>query len=209
MKNPIIVVNFKTYKSGKEALKMAKALEKVDKNIIVGVQADDIFLISSKTKLKVYAQHVDPMEPGRNTGFVTPKSVKTDGAEGTFLNHSEHKLSFIVLKKTVEMCKKIGLKTLIFASNLGEAKKVQKLKPNYLVIEPLELVAGDVSVSEAKPEFIKKISKELKGNFLVGAGIKNYKDVKIAMKFGASGVAVSSAITKTKNPGKKLRELMR
>ena len=34
------------------------------------------------------------------------------------------------------------------------------------------------------------------------------EDVKIAMKLGASGIAVSSAITKAKNPAKKLRELI-
>ena len=38
----IIVVNFKTYQQGKKSLELAKEIEKVDKNIIVGVQASDI-----------------------------------------------------------------------------------------------------------------------------------------------------------------------
>ncbi len=204
---PIIVINFKTYKQGKNAIKLAKVTEKIDKKIIVGVQAGDVCEIAKKTKLKVYAQHVDYFKPGRHTGYVLPEAVKADGAKGTFLNHSEHKLKFRVLKKTIKRCRKIGLKTLIFASSLKEAKKIQRLEPDYLVIEPPELVAGKVSVSKSKPELIQEIAKKLKVKFLIGAGIKSREDIKIAMKLGASGIAISSAITKAKNPGQKLREL--
>ena len=35
---PTIVINFKTYKSGKDALKLARIIERFDKSIIVGVQ---------------------------------------------------------------------------------------------------------------------------------------------------------------------------
>ena len=205
---PIIVINFKTYRQGKQSLVLAKAIEKVDKNIIVGVPATVISDIARKTKLKVYAQHVDYFEKGRNTGYILPEAVKKQGGKGVFLNHSEHKLKFEVLKKTVRRCKEVNLKILIFASNLKNAEKIKKLKPDYLVIEPPELVAGKKSVSKAKPELIEKIAKKLKARFLVGAGIKNKEDVKIAMKLGASGIAVSSAITKAKNPGKKLRDLI-
>ncbi|MBI3622935.1 triosephosphate isomerase [Candidatus Pacearchaeota archaeon] len=206
---PIIIINFKTYKQGKAAISLAREIEKVDKNIIVGVQDSDIYEIKKKTKLSVFAQHVDYFKPGRHTGFIIPEAVKKDGAKGTFLNHSEHKLSFNVLKKTIERCKKVGLKTAIFAKNLNEAKRIEKLKPNYLIIEPPELVAGKISVSEAKPELIRKIKKEIKMKFLIGAGIHSKKDVRIAMKLGASGIAISSAITMARNPGKKLRELIK
>jgi len=206
---PIIVINFKTYKQGKDVVKLAKAIEKVDKNIIVGVQPSDVYEVVKNTKLKVYAEHVDYFKPGRNTGYVIPEAIKKNGAIGSFLNHSEHKIGFRDLKKTIKRCKKIGLKTIVFASSLKEAKKVQRLNPDYLIIEPPELVAGKVSVSKAKPELIEKIAKKIKIRFLVGAGIHNKEDVKIAMRLGASGIAVSSAITKAKNPGKKLRELVK
>ena len=109
------------------------------------------------------------------------------------------------MKKTIERCKKLKLKTMVFAANLKEARKIEKLKPEYIIIEPPELVAGNISVSQAKPELIKKISKTLKTKFLVGAGIKNSHDVRAALKLGASGIAVSSAITKAKNPRKVLK----
>jgi triosephosphate isomerase len=182
--------------------------KKLKKLIILGVQASDIYEIAKKSKLKIYAQHVDYFLPGRFTGYILPEAMKKDGAVGTFLNHSEHKISYEVLKKTIARCKKIKLKTLVFASNLNEAEKIQKLKPDYLVIEPPELVAGNKSVSSEKPELIKRIKAKIKMKFLVGAGIRTKEDVRIACKLGATGVAFSSVITKAGEPGKKLKELI-
>ena len=101
------------------------------------------------------------------------------------------------------------LKVAIFAKDLKQANDIKKLKPDYLIIEPPELVAGKVSISKAKPKLIEEIKKKLKYDFLVGAGIKTNEDIKVAMKFGAKGIAISSAITKAKNPAKKLKELLK
>jgi len=204
----IIIVNFKTYKQGKDVLKFAKKIEKTGKKIIVGIQASDIEEVAKKTKLRVYAQHADSAFPGRNTGFIVPESVKAEGAEGTFLNHSEHRLKSDILKKTIKRCKQIGLRTAVFASDIDEARKIEKLHPNILIVEPPELVGGKISVSSAKPELIKEISKKLRMKFLVGAGIHNREDVRVAMKLGASGIAVSSSVMTSKNPEKVLKELM-
>ncbi len=207
---PIIVINLKTYQQGEKSVKIAKEIERVDKNVILGVQASDIYEIAKKTKLKVYAQHVDPFEPGRNTGYILPEAVKKDKAVGTFLNHSEHKLTLDVIKKTIARCKKIKLKTMVFVKDIKQAKEVEKLNPDFLIYEPPELVAGNISVSTAKPEIIKNLAKKLKKTtkFLVGAGIKTKEDITTSMKLGASGIAVSSAITQAKEPGKKLKDLM-
>jgi triosephosphate isomerase (TIM) len=204
-----IIINFKTYKFGKDVLDLAKQMEKINKNIIIGVQPTDIYLISKNTELKVYSQHVDSIEPERATGFITPESVISAGAVGVFLNHSEHPIKFEILKKTIQRCKDVGLKTAVFASSLEESKKIEELNPNYLIYEPPELVAGNISVSNSKPEMIKKISKEIKMPFLVGAGIKTSEDVKKSIELGASGFAISSAITKSENPGEVLRELIK
>jgi triosephosphate isomerase len=205
---PLIVVNFKTYKQGQDAIKLAKIIEKIDPKIIVGVQASDIKEISDNTKLKVYSQHVDYFKPGRHTGYIIPDAIKADGSIGSFLNHSEHKLSYRVLKNTITRCRDLRLRTMVFASGLVEAKRIENLKPDYLIFEPPELVGGKISVSGAEPDLIKDISKNINLKFLVGAGIHSRKDVEIALKLGARGIAVSSAVTKAKNPGKKLRELI-
>jgi len=206
---PVIVINMKTYHQKKWVIKIAKIIEKIDKDVIIGVQPTDIYEISKKTKLQVYSQHVDYFYPGRNTGFILPESIKENGAVGTFLNHSEHRLNFETIKKTVARCKKLKLKTLVFSKDLNEAKKIEKLKPDYIVIEPPQLIAGKISVSEAKPDLIKKTSEFLKSKFLVGAGIHSRKDIERSVELGAVGVAFSSIITTSKNPEKKIRELLK
>ena len=205
---PIVIINFKTYKQGKSTVSLAKEIQKASKNIIIAVQDSDVYKVKKATRLKVFSQHVDPFPPGRHTGYIIPEAVKKDGAQGTLLNHSEHKLKFETIKQTVKRCKEAKLKTAVFAANLSEAIKIKKLKPTFLIIEPPELIAGKISVSKAKPELIRNISKKLKYPFLVGAGIHTKEDIKIALKLGAKGVVISSAITTSKSPGKKLKELL-
>jgi triosephosphate isomerase (TIM) len=203
----IIIINLKTYKQGKDLIELAKKIEEYNPESIIGAQVTDISELTKNTKLPVYSQHVDSLEVGRATGFILPEAVKENGAIGTFLNHSEHPLKFKVIKDTVKRCKDIGLKVAVFAPNIKEAKKIEKLKPDYLIIEPPELVAGDISISKANPGLIKNLKKELKMDFLVGAGIKTKEDIDIAMNLGSVGFAISSAITKAENPSKKLKEL--
>lgn len=205
---PVIVINLKTYQFGKDALKLAKIIESVDKNIIICVQNSDIYRVSKETKLQVYSQHVDVGLPGRNTGFILPEAIKANGAVGVCLNHSEHPLDFNQIKATVKRCKELKLKIMLFAKDVAQAKRMEKLNPEYVIIEPPELVSGKISVAEAKPELIKKIRKALNGKFLVGAGIHSNKDVVISSKLGASGVALASAVTTSKNPKKVLNNLM-
>jgi triosephosphate isomerase (TIM) len=205
---PIILINFKTYNYGEKSVSLAKEIEKADKEIIIAVQPTDIKEISSRTKLKVYAQHVDSAKPERATGFITPESLKSAGAVGVLLNHSEHPIEFKTLKETIKKCKKIKLKTAVFTSGLNKAKKIEKLKPDFLIYEPAELVAGKLSVSSSKPKVISKIAKSIKTKFLVGAGIKTKEDIDKSIKLGASGVAFSSVITTARNPRKVLKELL-
>jgi triosephosphate isomerase len=202
------VINFKTYVEGKSAVELAKKIEKFDKNIIVGIAPTDIYRVVVRRNLRFLRNMlILSRRVGRRDLFCL-EAVKANGAKGVFLNHSEHKISFNELTEAVKRCKKLGLEVLIFASSLAEAKKVKGLKPDYLAYEPPELVGGNISVSTAKPEMIKKISKELGKSFLVGAGVKNKNDVDIAMELGASGIAVASAITTAKDVGKALREML-
>jgi len=216
MKN-IVIVNFKTYKSGKDVLRLARALESSRRqasgvrrqwNLVVGVSACDVEEVASKTKLRVFCEHVDGLEAGRNTGFVLPEAVKAVGAVGVFLNHSEHKISFEVLKRSVKICRKVGLEVCVFVASLSEGLRVKKLRPDYLVVEPPELVGGSRSVSSVKG-YVFGISKKLGYPFLVGAGVKSGEDVASALRDGAVGVAVSSGVVNAKNPGKVFASLVR
>ena len=96
------------------------------------------------------------------------------------------------------------------ADTAEEARKVATLQPSFVAVEPPELIGGDVSVSTARPEIITGSVAAVDGvPLLVGAGIKNGTDVRIAMKLGAVGVLVASGVVKASNPGDVLRDFLR
>lgn len=205
----MLVVNLKTYKFGKEVLRLARVISRVDKGIVIAAQASDIYLLS-KFGNPIYAQHVDYFKAGRNTGYILPEAVKKAGAKGVILNHSEHKLKLNILKATINRCKKLKLKTLVCVSSLKEVRKIKSFKPDMVAYEPKELIGTGVSVSKTKPKIVEDFVKALKNSKIVplcGAGISNREDVQMARKLGCEGVLVASAVAKAKNPEKILREL--
>ena len=215
----MLFVNFKTYKesSGFKALDLLEKIEEASHEtqikVIAVVQAADVREATISSELEVWAQHVDPVEYGAHTGAVIPEAVVADGAMGTFLNHSENRFkNFSDLESAVKRAKEVKLKTLIFAGDLKELKKVLKLKPDFVSYEPPELVGSKkTSVAKAKPKVIKeavKIAHDARIPLIVGAGIKSKKDVEISVKLGADGVAVASDIVKAKDPKKETLELL-
>ncbi len=211
----LVIINFKAFKNstGKNAVKLAKVCEKVSKQtkteIIIAVQPADIYQVSKSVKIKVLAQNIDPVSYGQFTGHVLPENVKENGAIGTLLNHSEKKLDFKTLKRSVQVVKKINFLTVVCASTSQESKKIALLNPDFIAIEPPELIGSNVSVSQAEPELITNTIKSVNNvPVLCGAGIKTKEDVKIAIKLGAKGVLVAHGVTNAKNPEKALRDLI-
>jgi len=216
---PIIIVNFKTYKesTGDNAIKLAeicsKVAEETKTSIAVAVQSTDIYKISKIVSIPVLSQHIDAILPGRNTGFILPESVKDAGAIGTLLNHSEHRLDFDLLKKSIQRAKQAGLKTIVCAKSTEETKNIANLNPDFIAIEPPELIGTKVSISEARPEIItdsvnsiKSINNKIK--VLCGAGIHNAKDIRKSIELGADGVLVASVIKRAENKKEELKKLV-
>lgn len=214
VKTPLTIINFKTYKqsSGKNAVKLAKLCEKVAKsletNIMVAVQAADIEKVASKVKIPVLAQHIDAVEYGSNTGWILAENIKENNAFGTLINHSEHRLKFKEIKKRIEKAKKLKLFTVVCAKDAREGKKLSKLNPDFIAVEPPELIGGNISVATAKPKLIKKSVKKIGDNVLVGAGISSWNDLEVSLKFGAKGILVASGVVKAKDPEKALKYLL-
>lgn len=215
----ILAVNFKTYKesTGKNALKLAKVLAKLkSKNMILAVQTSDIQQTAGKIKIPVYSQHVDFHEQGRNTGYSTIESLKQAGANGSLLNHSEHKISRIDIAETIFRCKKNKFRIILCTETLQETKEVLKYNPDMLALEIPELISTGKSISKMMPKQVEEFSSlvraynkkhKTKIKALCGAGISNAEDVKLARKLGCDGVLVASAIVKSKNPGKLAKEM--
>lgn len=211
----MIIVNFKTYESatGAKGLALAKIHEAVSKetgvDIIVAAQAVDIYRFSSQISIPVFAQHCDQFGCGAHTGWTCGESLKEAGAQGIILNHSEHRFKdYDLLGKAIARAKELGLTTVVCAEHDNEGAEIaQKFHPDWIAIEPSELIGGDISVSTAKPELIKTSVEKIGNNVLVGAGIKNGDDIKIALRLGAKGVLLASGVAKAPDPEKVLREL--
>jgi triosephosphate isomerase (TIM) len=217
MNKPIIIINFKTYpnSTGQNAVRLAKICEKVafesGTDIRVAVCAPDIYHVSEVVSIPVYAEHVDEYPVGKYTGSILPELVKTAGATGTLLNHSEHRIPFQKLEESLKRAKSVSLTTVVCAESTEEAVKIALLKPDFVAIEPPELIGGDISVSKAKPELIMngvhEVKEKLGIRLLVGAGIKSREDVVKAMELGADGILIASGVDLAIDPEKALRDL--
>lgn len=209
-------INFKTYERGigDRGLGLARLCEEVSieakVSIIVCPQTADLYRLGQQVNIELWAQHVDAINPGKNTGFQLPLAVMHAGASGVFLNHSEHPLSTSDLEKTLRLCEEVGLKTMVFASSVEKVRELDSLGADFLAFEPPSLVGGDVSVSQSEPSEISEALEACTSSTLVvGAGVHARQDVEKCLELGVGGVVVSSALMqKTEDPEALLRELV-
>lgn len=216
--SPLIVVNFKAYEEvcGAKGIALAKACNDVGAEtgatIIPCPQMTDLALTVSSVAAPVWSQSVDAVSPGGRTGHCTAQAVKGAGAAGTILNHSEHRMLAADIDTAVAACKKEGLVTCVCTNNTPVSCAMAALSPDYVAIEPPELIGGDISVTTADPEIVSKTVELVqdvnkKVQVLCGAGVKNGKDVKAASDLGAKGVLLASGVVKAKDPSSVLRDM--
>jgi len=218
MKTPIILVNFKVYNeiSGVRGLELAKICQSVSNktgvNISIAPQILDLSYISEKVSIPVFSQHADNIKPGSGTGKTTLEGIKTSKAVGTLINHSENRLKIADIEAIVNRCRDLDLISVVCTNNIAVSKAVAMFNPNFIAVEPPELIGGDISVTDADPEIVKNTVKTIRDiapnvKVLCGAGVKNGKDVRKAIELGAEGVLLASGVTKAKNPRDVLDDL--
>src|SRR3972149_5942900 len=64
------------------------------------------------------------------------------GVAGTLLNHSERSVPLDDLEVLIPRCTKLGLEVVCCADDLAEAEAVARFFPDYVAIEPPELIGG-------------------------------------------------------------------
>ena len=212
-----LIINLKTYEKAtdKYALKIARAVKslngickKKDVEIILCPQFFDVKEIVN-LGISVYSQHVDFSQPGKNTGFIISKNLSQIGVLGSLISHSEHILNLDDIKSRIDSCREDGLISVVCARNLTAIKNVRKFNPDYIAIEPKDLIGGDISISKADPKLISNSVASAKGiPILAGAGVKNKSDVKIAIKLGASGILVASGVVLAKDVKAEILDLL-
>ena len=215
LSTPLILVNFKTYLegTGRKALELAESAEKAnhETGICIGLapQFTDIARLAHTVSLPIFAQHMDPMGPGSFTGHILPEAVKDAGAVGTLINHSERRLKLADIAAAVARAKALRLASVVCTNNAGVSASAAALKPDFIAIEPPELIGTGIPVSKAQPEIVtdtvtlvRKVNPDV--TILCGAGITQGDDVASALKLGTMGVLVASGIVKAKKPYKAL-----
>ncbi len=216
---PVLVINFKNYEEvfNSRAVELAKAAEQVQKKLDVSIVVCPpnpcLAEVSDRVSLPVFAQHVDLAKPGSSTGAIVPEVVKSIGAKGALINHSERRLwASEGIKSRIDRLRSIGLLSLACAQSPEEVSEIAKFGPDWLAVEPLELIGSGKAVSKVKPEVVtdsvvacKKANPDVK--LLCGAGIVTGEDVAAAVKLGAKGVLVASGIVRAKNWIKTIEEL--
>ncbi|NDF26442.1 MAG: triose-phosphate isomerase [Nitrosopumilaceae archaeon] len=203
----MFIINYKNYEeiSGAKAAKLAVVAQKVAKKYRVKIAiAPPHHLLGIKYAGPVLAQHTDNSKTGSTTGFVIPELLKASKVSGSLINHSEHRIAAKDIEDLVNRFRQLKMISVVCVQNVIEAAKYAKLNPDYIAIEPPELIGSGKAVSTERPELItesvKAVQKaENSTKLLCGAGIVSGQDVRKAIELGSSGILVASGIIKAKN----------
>ena len=206
MNKPLVVVNFKTYASasGATAEHLALAMEahcNGPARMVAVVSAFDLEAVRRvAASLEVWTQHLDPVGRGSFTGWLEPHTALHRGAQGTIINHAEHKVS---MEHVASLKAQLpdGFPMCGCAANVDEARHLAEIGPTFIAVEPPELIGGDISVTTADPSIVSDTVAVVKAvnpnvRVLCGAGVKSGADVAKAVELGAEGVLLASGVTK-------------
>ena len=209
----MIFLALKTYKktTGDAVIKILSSVKKIIKEtgvpIIACAQTTDIYRIRKELDIEVWAQHMDPIDPGKNTGWISPYSVKNAGATGVLINHSEHKLKEEVIIETVKKARQYNLKIILIGQTVEMIKKFDSFDIDFLSFEKEDLIAGLVSMIDQQEKAIKDLVKIVKHPLIIGAGINDGEDTRKSKAAGAAGVLMATYFVTAPDPEQKLREL--
>jgi len=215
---PVIVLNYKTYVEstgikGRTLTRMAhEVMKEKGVRIVVCPQTPDLYL-NKAAEIEVFAQHVDAIEPGSHTGHVLALALVEAGASGSLINHSEDRQPADKIKKCVELCRLHKLTSIVCAESIDKVKEVAAFRPDYIAIEPPELIGSGIPVSKADPDIVRnsvRAAEAIDRSIVVlcGAGISKGEDVKAALELGTAGVLLASGVVKAKDPKKALLDLV-
>jgi len=212
----MFIINCKNYEeiSGDKIIKFVKVAEKVAKKFKVKIAIappQHLIGVISNSSIPILAQHVDDSKIGSTTGFMIPELLKKSKVKGSLINHSEHRISSKEIQKLVLKLRELKMISIVCVKDVTEVKKYVKLNPDYIAIEPPELIGSGKAVSKEKPELINKAVKavkdaENKTKLLCGAGIISGEDISKAKELGSKGILVASGAIKAKDWNKIISE---
>jgi triosephosphate isomerase len=104
------------------------------------------------------------------------------------------------------------MSSVVCAQTAQEVAELADLSPNFIAVEPPELIGSGKAVSKVNPSIIIDSLQALAKNsmstkMICGAGITDKTDVISALELGAEGILVASSVVKAKSWSEKLYDL--
>ncbi len=205
----MFIINCKNYEeiAGDKIIEFVNIAEKISKKYKIKIAVappQHLIGLVANSSIPILAQHVDNSKIGSTTGFIIPELLKKSKVSGSLINHSEHRISEKEITELVLRLRELKMISVVCVKDVAEAKKYAKLNPDYIAIEPPELIGSGKAVSKERPELITKSvdavnSANNKTKLLCGAGIVSGYDVTKALELGSKGILVASGIIKAKN----------
>jgi triosephosphate isomerase (TIM) len=212
----LFIINFKNYDeiAGAKTIRLAKIAAKIAKKYKLKIAVcppQHLMSEVARFSSEVFAQHLDNSKIGSTTGFVIPEIVKKSRVQGSLINHSEHRIPSNEIEDLVTKLRELSMTSVVCVQDVKEAWMYAKLNPDFIAIEPPELIGSGKAVSKEKPEVITESLEAVKKannstQLLCGAGIISREDVSKALELGAKGILVASGIIKAKNWEKAIEE---
>jgi len=205
----LFIINCKNYEevSGDRIVRLVKTAGRVSKKYGVRIAVappQHLVGLAAESGTPILAQHVDDSEAGSTTGFVVPELLKRSGVSGSLINHSEHRIGSRSIRNIIERLRGLKMTSVLCVRDVSEVRKYVGLNPDYIAIEPPELIGSGRAVSRERPGLIARAADAVKSaknrtGLLCGAGIASGDDVARAVELGSAGILVASGIVKAKN----------
>jgi triosephosphate isomerase len=215
---PVFEIGLKGYCWGADAVRLAVEADRLagelGLSVVFDPQAVDIpAVVAATCRILVFAQHMDPVAPGRGVGGVLAEAIRDAGAVGTLLNHSEKPMTMGDMRRAIERARDTGLYTLVFADSPAEAAALAHLGPDIVLAEPPELIATGVSAGNVMAGFVAQAIAAVKSVdpailVMSGSGVNGPEDVDRMMRLGLDGTGASSGILKAADPVAAMRGML-
>ena len=212
----MFIINCKNYEeiSGDKIKKFIKIAEQVSKKYKIKIAISPpqhLIGLVANSSIPILAQHIDDSKIGSTTGYMIPELLKKSKVKGSLINHSEHRISSKEIEKLVVKLKELKMISIVCVKDVAEVKKYLKINPDFIAIEPPELIGSGKAISTEKPDLIQKAARIVndsknKTKLLCGAGIVSGEDVAKSIELGSKGILVASGIIKAKNWNKIISE---
>lgn len=210
LRAPVFEIGLKAYAWGAEAVRLARAADRIGAELEVSIVFDpqtvDIAAVARETRhLLVFAQHMDPVAPGRGVGSVLAEAIREAGAVGAMLNHSERRMTLSDIHRAVGRARELGILTMVYADSPEEAAAVALFGPDIVLAEPPDLIATSRSAATEMRGFVERTIEMVRGIdpgviVMSAAGVQTTDDVEAMIGLGVGGTGSSSGILKADDP---------